>query len=81
MEEKENKIIGADGKEYIQKKIDFNKTIEKKMLPGKRVLVYNKYRAAIQCSDCVLDPESEGSILQTDLKIPFIRENTIQIVK
>ena len=35
---------------------------------GKRVRVYNKVRAKLFTSDGFLDPESEGDVLESDLK-------------
>ena len=79
MQQKENRITDKDGNEYIQRRIDIGKPGREIRKKGRRVQVYNKLRARIHCSDCVLDAESEGSILADDLNHPNIRKNVIEV--
>ncbi len=73
--------MDAAGKEFAQRPLSLAKTpsVKSALDPGKRVRVYNKRRSRLFCTDCSLEAEGEGSILATDLKIPGVRANVLEL--
>lgn len=74
-------VTDDEGNEFKQRPMSLGEDDAKPAgpQPGERVRVYNKVRSRLHCSDCILDPESEGDILVSDLDVPGIKANVIKV--
>jgi hypothetical protein len=72
--------VAGDKEEVVQRAVDFNTPIRKRRrAAGERVRVYNRTRAAIQLTDCILPPEAEAEILRTDAEDPRVAPNVLHL--
>jgi hypothetical protein len=72
--------IDNDDDKPVQRPVNLNAPLaRKKQIPGQRVRVYNKLRAAIQMSDCILGPEEEGEVLARDADDPRISQHLLRL--
>lgn len=69
----------AAGQDLVQRPVSLRKEAPPALKKGARTKVYNKYRARLFCSDTVLEPESVGSILVSDLQKPSIASKVIEV--